>query len=454
MPRSSEKHSAESHDDHYSRAKQWMPGGVNSSTRLNRALGIPVYARSAYGSKVVGIDGCEFIDMCCSHGAGLLGYGHPAVEDAVSTAMSLGFVHAFETGYHAELARRVCSLVPCAERVRFCSSGSEATMHLIRACRAYTGRTKIIRFEGHFHGYHELIYIGGHPPRHALGSDGARPYIESPGIPESFADHIISLPFNDFAAFDAAVDRFGSETAIVILEPVNFNCAGIKPVPGYLEHLRKVTRDAGIVLFFDEIQSSFKKSAGGAQFDLGVTPDVSTIGKSLGGGFPLSAFCGCAEIMDLYQPAGPVQHSGTFNAHIVPVLAGLAFLDVVESPGFYERLRELEFRFHHGLDSIIAALGLPMIAPRHGARFNLLLGRTTPAVRYEDTFCHDNSLMLSLIRECWKRGVYFHDYGGGPLHHGFSIQHSENDIDTVLGVLGESLEALRDDFRRSADETI
>jgi len=423
----------------FEKAKQVLPGGVNSSTRLNRALGTPFFAARGQGGHVWDLDGREFIDMCCAHGAALLGHAHPAVDAALRQATRLGYVHSFETEYHEELARKVCDCVPCAERVRFVSSGSEATLHLIRACRAHTGRQKILRFEGHFHGYHELIYIGGHPPVAEFARNRSAPYLESPGIPAKFADLVIPLPYNDAEALRQAIARHGHEVALVILEPVNYNCGGIQPEPGYLELLRELTRQAGIVLFFDEIQSSFKKSPGGAQQDFGVTPDVCTIGKALGGGLPLSAFCGKAEIMDRFQPVGPVQHSGTFNAHLVPVLSGLAFLNEVAKPGFYAHLRQLEARFHDGMDRIIRDRDLEMIVPHHGARFNLLLGRRTPARRYEDTFCHDKERLLGIIRGCWERGVYFHDYGGGPLHHGYSIQHTTADIDRVLNVLDEVL---------------
>jgi len=425
--------------EQYEYASRYLPGGVNSSTRLNRGVGMPVYVARAEGGRFTDIDGREVVDMCCAHGAALLGHGHQAVKEAVRRASGLGFAHSFETEHHAELARRVCELIPCAEKVRFCSSGSEATLHMLRACRAFTGRSKIIRFEGHFHGYHELIYIGGHPPKDIQPENRTRPYIESPGIPAEFADYVVPVPFNDRPAMEDAVDRFGADAAAVILEPVNYNCACIMPDPGYLEFLRDITRDTGILLFFDEIQSSFKKSPGGAQEDFGVVPDVCTIGKSLGGGLPLSAFCGRGDIMDLYQPVGPVQHSGTFNAHLVPVLSGLAFLNEVTEPAFYERLRTIERRLHGGIDRIVEKYGLSMVTPRHGARFNILLGRTTPARRYEDTFCHDTRVMLSIIGKCWERGAYFHDYGGGPLHHGYSIAHTDDDIDTVLSILDDVL---------------
>jgi glutamate-1-semialdehyde 2,1-aminomutase len=427
----------------YDKARQVMPGGVNSSTRLNRALETPFFASRARGSHVWDIEGRPFIDLCCAHGAALLGHAHPAIDRAMRQASRLGYLNSFETEYHEELARKVCRTIPCAERVRFCSAGSEATLHLIRVCRAYTKKSKILRVEGHFHGYHELIYIGGHPPPEALEGNRTNPYLESPGMPRELANFIIPIPHNDEQALRDAISRHGEEIAMAILEPVNFNCGCIKPQPGYLELLRQLTRDAGIVLFFDEIQSAFKKSPGGAQEDFGVTPDVCTIGKALGGGLPLSAFCGRADIMDLFQPVGPVQHSGTFNAHLVPILAGLAFFEEMGRPTFYTHLRRLEERLHKGLDSIIATHGLNMNVPRHGARFSIVLGRRTPPQRYEDTFCHDKSLMLKLIRACWERGVYFHDYGGSCVHHGYSIQHTERDIDTVLNVLDEVLPALK-----------
>lgn len=434
-------------EKHYWCAREVLPGGVNSSTRFNQAIGGPFYVSRGQGSRVWDIDGREFIDFCCAHGAGLLGNAHPAIDKALLRAQELGYLNSLETKYHEELARKVCELIPCADRVRFCSAGSEATLHLIRACRAFSGKDKIIRIEGHFHGYHELIYIGGHPPQSHIPQNRTSPYVESPGIPASFADLIIPLPFNDPNALETAIRKYGAEAGVLILEPVNYNCGCIKPVPGYLELVRQVTEENDIVLIFDEIQSSFKKSPGGAQEDFGVIPDVCCIGKALGGGLPLSAFCGRAEIMDLYQPVGPVQHSGTFNAHLVPVLAGLAFLEEISKPQFYQDLQKLESQLHGGIDQIIQRLGLNLVVPHHGARFNILLGRKTPAVRYEDTFCHQKQVFLKLLQACWERGVYFHDYGGGPLHHGYSIQHSEADIDQVLDVLESVFKKFREELQ-------
>ena len=339
----------------------------------------------------------------------------------------------------------VCQSVPSADRVRFCSSGSEATLHLLRACRAFTGRDKIIRIEGHFHGYHELIYIGGHPPADEIGRNQAEPYIESPGIPHEFARLIVPIPHNDIDALERAINRYGDETAAVIMEPINWNWGAIRPEPSFLQRLRELTTEAGIVLFFDEIQSAFKTRHLTAQKEFKIIPDVTTIGKSLGGGLPVSAFSGNAKVMDLFQPIGPVQHSGTFNAHPVAILASLSFVRETQKPYFYDTLEMLEEHFNTGMKRIIADNRLNMFVPVSGSRFSLIFGRTSSALRYEDCFCHDNQVMLRLIKGCYDRGVYLHDYGGGPLHHGFSIQHTVEDLDCALNVIEDTLKEMKRD---------
>lgn len=425
--------------EHFEKAKKVMPGGVNSSTRFNRAIGSPFYVKSGRGSRVTAIDDSEYIDMCCAHGAGLLGNSHPAIDEAMKKAAEIGYVNSFETVYHEELASYVVKTVACADKVRFCSSGSEATLHLIRACRGYTGKNKIIRVEGHFHGYHELIYIGGQPPASEFPNNRKKPYIESAGIPVQFADLIIPVPFNDKEVLEEVIHRYANETALLIMEPINFNTGGIRADRDYLELVRKLTSENNIVLFFDEIQSSYKKSFQAVQNELGVIPDVTTIGKSLGGGLPLSAFCGKNEIMDCFSPVGKVQHSGTFNAHLVPVLAGLAFMKEASNPYFYQHLSQIGDQFYNGLNKLIGENDLNMVLTSYGARFNIILGRKTPAKKYEETFCHNNKTFLKILKECFDNGVYFHDYGGGPAHHGFSVQHTEEDISSVLNVLEKVL---------------
>jgi len=428
----------------FDRGRRVLPGGVCSSTRLNQALGKPLYLSRAEGARVWDLDGAEFLDMSCGHGAALLGHGHPAVKQALVRAVELGLCCAADMAPHIELAEELCRIIPCAERVRFTNSGSEATLHALRLCRAATGRDRIIRFTGHFHGYHEHTYIGGHPPADQLVN--AAQYRESPGIPEVMTQLIIALPYNDLDAVRRALAEHGSEVAALILEPVDFNCGGILPQPRFLENLRELTREHGVLLFFDEIQSSFKKSAGGAQADFGVTPDICTIGKALGGGLPLSAICGPAELLDQYKPAGPVQHSGTFNAPLPNILGGQAFVGQITGDDFYPDLLGAVSYFHQELDAIIARLGIPVQTPHHGARFGMLMGLEAPPVRYEDALAHRRDLMLEFIRQAYERGVYFHDYGGAPCHHGFSAAHTREDLDRILQVMDESLAAIASRF--------
>ena len=420
----------------YTRAQQSLPGGVCASTRLNTALGHPLYVERAQGSRLYGVDGDSYLDMSCGHGAALLGHGHPAVCAALVRAAELGICCSSDTVHHVELAERVCDLIPCAERVRFTNSGSEATLHAIRLCRAATGRDLIVRFTGHFHGYHELTYIGGQPPAEHLADAGH--YRESPGIPEPLTQFIVALPYNDLGAVEAALNECGDRVATVILEPIDFNSGGIGPQPGFLEGLRELTSRHGVLLFFDEIQSSFKKSTGGAQADFGVTPDICTIGKSLGGGLPLSAICGPAALMDLYKPAGEVAHSGTFMAPLPSVLGGLAFLDAVTDAAFYPQLLGEFDRFYAAVDAMITRHGLPVQVPRHGARFGIMMGLDQPPVDYRDALRHRRDIMLEFIRQAYGGGVYFHDYGGGPCHHGFSAAHTTADVDHILQVMDDA----------------
>ena len=429
----------------YERAKQVLPGGVNSSTRYNRGIGHPLYVSRAEGDKLYDLDGNEYIDMCCAHGAGLLGNGHPAIKAALEKAIELGMCNAVETVYHEQLAREICECIPCADEVRFVNAGSEATLHLIRLCRAFTGRKKIIRMEGHFHGYHENIYIGGQVAPQDLARNREHPVPESVGIPEEFASLIIPIPFNDTAAFDEAVEKYGDDVALVILEPIVYNTSCIKPLPGYLEHLRAVTKEKGILLFFDEVQTSFKTNLAGAQGDFGVIPDVCSFGKSVGGGLPLSGFCGRRDIMEYLKPVGPCQHSGTFNAPLVNVLCGLAFLNEAKQDYFYPRIRELGDYLYGGLEQIIRDHDFNVVMVSHGPQFNLTFGRKTPPVRYEDSFTHDVNVMWRFCHDCFERGVHFHDYGGGPSHHGFTVVHTKESLGKVLNVVEEVLVGMHAD---------
>jgi len=424
----------------YERGRKALPGGVCSSTRFNQALGGPVYGSRAKGARFWDLAGKEYLDMSMSHGATLLGHAPEALREVLDIAWERGLLCSLDTPFHIALAEQLCELVPCGERVRFTNSGTEATLHALRLCRAHTGRDKIIRFAGHFHGYHDFTLIGGHPPRDHVNDQP--PYRESPGIPKALAELVIQCEYNNIAALEEAVTLHSDEAGTILIEPVDYNCACIKPEPGFLQRARDLANQHGMLLFFDEIQSFAKKSPGGAQQDFGVLPDICTIGKSLGAGLPLSAIVGPAYLMEKFKPTGPVAHSGTFNAPLLSMLGGLAFVTEIRKPEFWETINRLGERLYSGLDEIARNSPVPVRFQHHGSRFSIILGTREPVTRYQDALAHQPELMLAFCREAAQRGVYFHDYGGSACHHGYSSAHTLEDIDRVLNVVEDSLRTI------------
>ncbi|HVW01355.1 MAG TPA: aminotransferase class III-fold pyridoxal phosphate-dependent enzyme [Planctomycetaceae bacterium] len=424
----------------YERGRAVLPGGVCSSTRFNQALGGPIYASRAKGARFWDLADREYLDMSMSHGAALLGHAPDALEQAFLLAWKMGVVGSLDTPYHVQLAEQLCELVPCAERVRFTNSGTEATLHALRLCRAATGRERILRFSGHFHGYHDFTLIGGHPP--AAQIDAIPPYRESPGIPAALADLVVQLEYNNFEQLEAAVLREKDRAGTILIEPVDYNCGCITPAPGFLERARTLADHHGMLLFFDEIQSFAKKSPGGAQHDFGVKPDLCTIGKSLGAGLPLSAIAGRADLLDRFKPTGPVAHSGTFNAPLLNMLAGLVFVNEIKRPEFWRHIEALGARLYAGLDEIAADSRVPVLFQHHGSRFGITFGTREPVTNYRQSLVHSPALMLEFCRQAAERGVYFHDYGGQSCHHGYSSAHTAADIDRVLNVVRDSLAAM------------
>lgn len=424
----------------FARGESVLPGGVCSSTRRNRAWGKPVYAQHAQGARFRDIEGREFLDFSMSHGATLLGHAPECLREAFQEAWAHGVLCSMDTPFHVDLAEQLCRIVPCAERVRFTSSGSEATLHALRLCRAATGRDKIIRFFGHFHGYHEFTYIGGHPPADQLTA--SPPYRESAGIPAAMAELIIPVEYNNLEALEAAIAQHAHEAGTLLVEPVDYNCGCITPADGFLDATRELADRHDLLLFFDEVQSFAKDSPGGAQQDYGVTPDICTIGKSLGGGLPLSAILGRGDLMDQYAPTGPVAHSGTFNAPLVCILGGLAFVEQIQLPAFWKTIHGLGDQLYAGLEEIAAASPVPVRFQHHGSRFGIIFGTREPVTCYSESLVHDPEVMLEFCRQTSRLGVYFHDYGGSPCHHGYSLAHTATDIALALGVIEESLQAM------------
>jgi glutamate-1-semialdehyde 2,1-aminomutase len=426
--------------DQYQQACKYLAGGVSSSTRLNRAVGHALLFDRAAGCRVWDLDGREYIDLCCSHGATLLGHGDPRVRRAVEAVLERGAACSYENELHAEFARLLCETVPCLERVRFTSSGTEATMHCIRLARAFTGRQKLLKFEGNFHGYHDqVMYAIGTPPDQLGPESAPTPYPGSTGMAAGLGDHLLLLPYNRPDLLEEAFRRYAHELAAVLIEPVYYNAGCIVPTTEFMTALRQLTREHDVLLVFDEVLSAFRMAPGGAQEYLGVTPDLCTLGKAVGGGFPLSVFGGRRDIMERLMPTGDCQHSGTYNGHPVAVAAGLAAVSAYRQAGFYDHIRAVAERLYAGLGDIFKRRGIAARVQGLGARFGIYFGIADPVRDYRDAVRHQREQMLRFIRSAIAHGVYFHDYGGAACHHGFCAAMPLADTDEVLNRMDDAI---------------
>ncbi|HMP40082.1 MAG TPA: aspartate aminotransferase family protein [Roseiflexaceae bacterium] len=430
------------HQRLYNEAQRYLPGGVTATARVNTAIGRPFYVSRGAGPFVYDLDGVEYIDLCTSHGAALLGHGHPALQAAVMQALELGIICAYETEHHTALARTINEMVPCAEMVRFAGSGTESVMHALRLARAATGREKVIKFEGHFHGYSDALNFSWAPPLAQAGPrDRPTPFPQSAGIPANHQDLVIVVPFNNQTALAAAFAEHGNEVAALLLEPINYDSGCIQAEPGFLEFCRTLCDRFGVVLLFDEVLTAFRMAPGGAQEYTGVVPDLCVLGKAFGAGMPISAIAGRRAIMQHMRPLGESELSGTYLAHLTAVLAARAALEIYRSPGFYERLQQLSEHFYHGFHAAIARSGVQLRLQYVGPRFGLYFGIDTPVTNYREAARQNQQQLRQFVAGCIRRGVYVHV----AAHHGFSATHDEALLDRAL----EAIEGSLDDIRRS-----
>jgi glutamate-1-semialdehyde 2,1-aminomutase len=429
--------------EQFERAKHYLAGGVSASTRVNRALGHALLFDRAEGCRVWDLDGKEYLDLCCSHGATLLGHGDARVRRAVEAVLARGAACSYENELHTELACLLCATVPSLERVRFTGSGTEATMHSLRLARAFTGRSKLLKFEGNFHGYHDQVMVAISTPAEHLGPEESPTlYPGSSGLPEGWERNLVVVPYNRTDLFEEAFRRHAHELAAVLCEPVYYNAGCIIPEKSFLEAVRRRTREAGVLLIFDEVLSAFRMCPGGAQEYLGVTPDLCTLGKAVGGGFPLSVFGGRRDVMDRLMPTGDCQHSGTYNGHVVAVAAGLAAVTAYREPGFYDHIHAIGRRLCDGLNALFGRHGVPGRVEGLGARFGIYFGVEGPLHNYRDAVRHQREQMLRFIASAIRHGVYFHDYGGAACHHGFCAAMTTADADEALNRLDDAVRTM------------
>jgi len=418
----------------FRRACEIIPGGVNSPVRAFRNVGgAPFFVRRARGSRIEDVDGRNLVDYVGTWGPAILGHAPTAVTNAVHEAAKDGLSFGIPNPHEVEMAQLIVDWVPSVEKVRMVNSGTEATMSAIRLARGFTGRDKILKFEGHYHGHVDSLLV-------AAGS-GALTHGEpdSAGVPRSFASETITIPFNDPAALDEAFAAWGGQLAAVILEPYAANAGFILPREGFLARLRELTSRSGALLIFDEVMTGFRLAKGGVQELTGVTPDLTAMGKVIGGGLPVGAFGGKASIMDQLAPDGPVYQAGTLSGNPLAMTAGLTQLRELERHNGYLRLEEIGRRFEDGLRSLLREKGLPYRLNRVGSMFCLFFG-DTEIINVDSVRRGDFEAFRKFFWSCLANGVYL---APSPYETGFlSLAHSEADIDQTLEVFATALDSL------------
>lgn len=431
------------------RAEKYLPAGVAGAARFNPSLGHSLYLDRAHGARIYDVDGKEYIDFNLSHGAALLGYDHPAINEAIEAALHRGFIAGYETEQTAELAKKIVEIIPCAERVRLANTGSEGTALTLRLARAYTGKKKILKFWGHFHGLYDYVMYNAHSPLSPVAPGSRVPPIrESDGIPPELDRLIVVVPWKDEAALAAAIQEEGDEIAAIIMEPINYNQGCIVASKPYMEFVRTIATDNNIVLIYDEVLSAFRTGPGCAQEYYGVKPDLCVIGKAVANGASLSVVAGKQDIVQQVSPVGHVAHSGTYSGNLISVMAANASLREITKVGFYDHIYSVADKLYRGMNQVFKRAGIPARVQGLGARFGIYFGLTDEVETFTDISRHDGQMATKFIRACANRGIYFHSYGKLVSgHHGISASHTLDDIEIAL----ERIEAAVKDIKKGAN---
>ena len=412
-------------------AKEFIPGGVNSPVRAFRNVGgEPFFVRRAKGSRIEDIDGKHYIDYIGSWGPNILGHAPIAITNTIHEVAKSGISFGIPNLYEVEMARKICDWVPSVEKVRMTSSGTEATMSAIRLARGFTKRDCIVKFDGCYHGHSDSLLV-------AAGS-GALTHGEpdSAGVPKAFAEKTIVLSYNDPEALEALFAARGEEIAAIIVESYPANAGLVFPRPDYLELLSTITKKYGALLIFDEVMTGFRLGKAGVQGLENLTPDLSCFGKVIGGGLPVGAFGGRADVMDMLAPIGPVYQAGTLSGNPLAMAAGLAQLRELEDRSGFGRLEQLGAHFESGLRQLLAEKGVPYRFNRVGSMFCLFF-TDREIINVDDVMKQDLELFKKFFWGCLDKGIYL---APSPYETGFiSLAHTEADLDDTLTVFGEVL---------------
>jgi len=410
---------------HFSEARRVIAGGVNSPVRAFAGVGgDPVFVRRAEGAWLESEDGDRYIDYVGSWGPMILGHAHPAVIEAVIETAQRGLSFGAPCVLETRIAEKICELMPSIEKLRMVSSGTEATMSAIRLARGHTGRDKIIKFEGCYHGHSDSLLIKAGSGALTLGVPS------SPGVPAGLAEHTITLPYNDSAAVASAFEKLGQEIAGVIVEPIAGNMNMVPPRPGFLESLREYCSRAGSVLILDEVMTGFRVALGGAQALYGIEPDLTTLGKIVGGGMPAAAFGGRADIMASIAPDGPVYQAGTLSGNPVAMAAGLATLEQIEQPGFHAALGARTASLVEGLAAAASAAGIPLATEHAGGMFGFVFTAEGPVRSFEQVAAADVERFRRFFHGMLAEGIYL---APSAFEAGFvSAAHGNDEIEQTL----------------------
>ncbi|MGX2956379.1 glutamate-1-semialdehyde 2,1-aminomutase [Ursidibacter arcticus] len=420
----------------FEKAQKVIPGGVNSPVRAFKGVGgTPVFIEKAQGAYITDSEGKRYIDYVGSWGPMVLGHNHPAIINAVLEAVPNGLSFGAPTAIEIELAELVCKLVPSIEMVRMVSSGTEATMSAIRLARGYTKRDKIIKFEGCYHGHSDSLLVKAGSGALTLGQPS------SPGVPEDFAKHTITCEYNNLNSVKQAFEQYPNEIACLIIEPVagNMNC--IPPKDGFLQGLRELCTEYGTVFIIDEVMTGFRVALGGAQAHYGVTPDLTTLGKIIGGGMPVGAFGGKKEIMEYIAPTGPVYQAGTLSGNPIAMSAGLACLTELSKAGNEAKLAEKTKTLAEGFKTLADKHNIPLTVQYVGGMFGLFFTEQQTIESYQDVMKCDVNAFNTFFHKMLEKGVYL---APSAFEAGFmSLAHSDEDIAHTLAMADQAFAEMK-----------
>ena len=414
----------------FAEAQRYLPGGVSSPVRAFKAVGgQPLFIKAGQGAKLYDADDNEFIDYVCSWGAIILGHVHPKVASALKQAVDSGTSFGAPTEQETTLSKLITSAVPSIEMVRFVSSGTEATMSALRLARAFTGRDKIVKFAGCYHGHSDGLLARAGSGVTTMGLP------DSPGVPASYTQNTLIAPYNDLKAIEQLFSTFGKEIAAIIVEPVAANMGVVTPRPGFLQGLREITNSNEALLIFDEIITGFRVAYGGAQSLYEVTPDLTCLGKIIGGGLPVGAYGGKREVMEMISPLGPVYQAGTLSGNPLTMVAGIETLRILSQPGTYKQLEERADALQNGLTCLAAESGVAVSTSRVGSILTLFF--TNQEVSdYELARSSDTKLYTRFFSHMLERGIYL---APSQFEAAFvSLAHTKEDVETTLRVAEEA----------------